>query len=122
MESFTGYWSGYKIRASNNDRDYEITTAEGCRGIDIPVLISILNDGTWVITHNKYDLTIKDIRNISKSVQQEKDIEYKNLIIDAYQLLQISHPDLASWGKETQDSWEDDRVKWIKKAMQIIRE
>ena len=43
-----------------------------------------------------------------------------NIIIDAYQLLQMSHPDLASWEKEAQDSWEEDRIKWIKKALLFI--
>lgn len=40
---YYGLWSGYVIKLTCDDRDYELTTEEGVRGINVRVIVVVRN-------------------------------------------------------------------------------
>lgn len=51
---YQGIWGGYKIEVKIKDKTYEMTTEEGVRGINVPVIITIKDgEATFVTLNNQ---------------------------------------------------------------------
>lgn len=50
--TYQGTWGGYKIEAKIRGKDYEMTTDDGVRGINVPVVITIKDGEATFVTLN----------------------------------------------------------------------
>lgn len=63
--TYSGVWGGYVIEVNIRDKKIELTTETGVRGLNIPVLVTLV-DGVWTATHRGYPVKIKKVDIYSK--------------------------------------------------------
>lgn len=56
--------SGYEVNVTSKAHWTKIIVEEGVRGLNIPVTVSRLDDGTWCVSRNGQRLTVVSVEEV----------------------------------------------------------